>query len=191
MDLGGQMSHYLPGHQIALASTAQNAMSYLAAQKPGETQPGVLNRPIPPSKAQTAAYNRTLGIAQQPLSILKYVKAGSLTPKDVQDLKAVYPAVYPKIVNKINQELIEHMSKGNVVPFKMRGPLGLLTGQPMDSTFTQPAMMAAQATFVPPPQPPQQGQGKSQVKKGTAKLGKTAEDAQTPLESRQKALSKA
>lgn len=189
MDVGGELGHYLPDHNVALASTAQNALTYLASQKPGTTQNGPLARKEPPTPTQEAAYKRTLGLAEQPLSVLSKVKSGSLTPKDVGDLKALYPALYPKIVNHINQQMIEHMSKGHTVPFKMRGPLGLLTGQPMDPTFTQPQMAAIQATFTKAAAPTL-GPPPGKAKKGTAKLGKSAELAQTPAEDRQQALQK-
>lgn len=187
MNVGGQLGHYLPDQQKALAMTAQGAVSYLSAKAPRPMQPGILDKAIAPSKASEAAYERTLGIAEQPLVVLQHLKAGNLQPNDVRDLNALYPALAPKIVQEVHNHLISHISKGHSVPFKLRAGITHLTGHPIDTSFTQPAIMAAQMTFIQPQQP----QGAPATKKGTAKLGKSAELAQTPSEARNKALSKA
>jgi hypothetical protein len=190
MNVGGDIGHYMPGHQTALAATTQNAVDYLNSQKPRDIQPGLLNKPMQPSKSQESAYNRTLAIAEQPLSVLQRLHDGTLSGKDVADLHALYPAIAPQIIQRVQTHMIEHMSKEKVVPFKLRRGLSLLTGQPIDSTFTQPSMAAAQAVHMPA-QPPQQAQGKASAKKSTAKVGKSAELAQEPSQARQTALSKA
>jgi hypothetical protein len=190
LGMGGKLAHYMPGHATAMAQAAQTTLDYLNAQKPLPTRAGMLGREQAPSSSQNANYNRTLQIANQPLVVLKHLSRGSLQPKDVQDLNTMYPALAPRIVQKINSSMIDHVAKGNQVPFKMRAGLSLLMGQPVDSSFTQPAIMAAQQTFVPAT-PPVMPQGKQQVKKGTSKLGKQVETAQTPVEARTKALQKA
>ena len=190
LDIGGKMGHYMPSHATSLAATAQNAVNYLSSQKPQPNQMGPLDAPIAPSSAQMAAYNRSLQIAEQPLSILARVKQGTLLPKDVQDLKILYPHLHPQLIQRVNGAMINHMSKQGVIPFKMRAGLSMLMGQPLDSTFTPQAIMAAQSTYIPLNQP-QQGQGAPRAKKGTAKVGKSAELAETPQESRQEALLKA
>lgn len=190
LNVGGQIGHYMPGHQTALAATAQNAVNYLNEQRPMPTKPGVLNAIIEPSPAETAAYFRTLGIAEQPLGILNYIKEGTLHPKDMQDLNVLYPGLIPNITQKVNNHLIDHMSKGKSVPFKMRWGLSMLMGTDLDTLFSAQSIQAAQAThMVQQPQPTPQGAPKP--KGGTAKLGESAKLAQTPAESRQKALSKA
>lgn len=190
MGVGGAIGHYLPQHQMALASTAQNAVGYLEAQRPKPMQPGPIDKPIEPTQAGMSLYNRTLSIAEQPLSVLSRIKDGSLLPKDVQDIKTLYPALYTKLSQKLSESMINHISEGGHVSYKMRGALSTFLGSPIDSTFTQPSIMAAQATYMPTT-PPTMPLGASKKKKGTSALGKSAEAAQTPQESRQKALSKA
>ncbi len=190
LSIGGELGHYMPSHNAALAEVAQNAVNYISSNKPSSSKPGVLDREIPPNATQEASYRKTLAIAQQPLSVIPKIQDGSLQPKDVQDLKALYPALYSNLVTRTQQAMMEHLSKEGTIPFKTRKGLSTLTGQPMDSTFTQPVILAAQATF-PASKPPQQPQGASKAKKGTSALGKSAEAAQTPAEARNKALSKA
>jgi hypothetical protein len=190
--LGGQLGHYMPAHQTALAETAQSAIEYLNGKRPMPTKPGILNQDIAPSHAEIAAYQRSLAIAQQPLVVLDSLKKGTLQPQDVQDLQNLYPALVPAIMNKVNRHMIDHMSKGQRVPFKMRWGLSMLMGQPMDALFSPQAIQAAQATHLPPVSPQQQAQAAPKGRSsGINKMGKAVELAQTPSESRQKALNKA
>lgn len=190
MNVGGSIGHYLPQHQIALAATAQNAVTYLSSQKPRPYSGLALDKPLQPTPAGAAVYNRTLGIAEQPLSILGRVKSGTVSPKDIQDLKALYPSLHAAMAQKIVQHMVEHMAKDGTIPYRTRAGLSTFLGQPMDSTFTQPAIMAAQLTHMPK-QPPQQPQGEARKKKGASAISKSVKMAQTPLESRQEALNKA
>jgi len=186
--VGGDLGHYLPQHQTALAAMAQNAVGYLNSQKPRAIKPGLLDREIAPSPAKESAYSRTLSIAQQPLSTLYYLKQGTLKAKDVQDLKALYPALHQQLVQKVHNAMVDHLSKENPLPFKLRSGLSRFMEQPLDSNFTPISIMAAQATFMPPPVPQK---GKPGPKTNTSKLGKTVKLAQTPSEARTEALSKA
>lgn len=187
--VGGSLGHYLPEHGTALAATAQNALNYLANTLPKEYRPGTLDAPIPPPTSAVAAYMRTLGIAEQPLSVLAHASQGTLTPKDMQDLKALYPGLYPQLQTKVTTAMTNALAKGTPVPYKMRQGLSLFMGQPMDSTLTAQSIQAAQMTYVPVnrPQPPS-----SEVRKprGTSALGKTAKTARTPAEARIEALQK-
>lgn len=184
---GGALSHYMPEHATVLASTAQNAINYLHTQEPQETRAGVLDRVVPPSPMAEATYRAALEIAESPLSVLWRVKSGTLRPEHVTHLQNLYPALLPSITQSVTSAMVTALSKDGVVPFKLRGSLSTLLGQPMDSTFSQPSMAAAQATFTPP-QPPQGGPG---MKKSTKTLSKSAELHQTPSEARTKALNKA
>lgn len=184
------LAHYMPGHQTALSATNQNAINYIQAQKPRPSQLAPLDKPITPSADALSSYYRTLGLAEQPLTILGHIYNGSLKPKDIVDLKALYPGLLPNITQKLNNQMIDHISKGKSVPFKLRKGIGMLMGQPMDSTFSQPSIMSAQATYAPPIGPQAAPQGPS-TKKGTSNLGKAAQMAQTPQEKRNEALLKA
>jgi len=190
LSLGGHMANYLPDHHTALAATVQNAINLLEQAKPKDTQLGPLNNVIPPSKGSLAQYSRLLQIAEQPLSVLAFAKDGSLKVNEVNALKQLYPSLYPKIVDKVSKEMISYMSENKHVPFKLRKSLSMLMGQPMDHNFTPQSVMSIQATFMPQ-NSPQMAQGASKAKKGTAKLGKSAELAQTPAQARNEALSKA
>jgi len=187
LNVGGKLSHYMPEHATALTATAQAAVNYLNSQKPTEMQAGVLDRKLSPSPMAEANYRAALEVAESPLSVLARTKNGTLNPMHINHLKNLYPALFPNIVHTVTDAMLSHLSGDGTVPFSMRSGLSTLIGQPMDSTFTQPSIAAAQATFIPPQMP----QAASGTKRGTSKLGKAAELHQTPSEARQKALNKA
>lgn len=189
MSLGGSMAHYMPAHQTALAASTQNTINYIASQKPKPVQNAPLDRPFLPTPSQNAAYLKTLEIAEQPLVVMGKLKRGTLSPKDVVDFKTMYPSLHAPMVQKLNNELIGHKANGGTVPFKIRSGLSMFMGQPMDSTFSQPYMMAAQASHMAF-KTPQQPQGAKTTQGGMNKLGKSVKLAQTPSEARQEALYK-
>lgn len=188
MDISGQVSHYMPFHAGAMASTAQNAVNYLNAQKPRNTQPSPLDKPMEPSPVQEAAYRKTLEIAESPLTVLSRIYKGQLQPKDLTDLSTLYPAVSAKMKQTVGSAMMDHMAKGNTVPYKMRHSLSLLMGQPLDSTFVPSNMMAAQGTYVP--RLPPEGSNPSKPKRNTSKLGNAAKAVETNDQKRQEALYK-
>lgn len=181
LEVGGETGHYLPDHATALAQTTSNAVNYLNAQRPKPLKIGPLDREIEPGVAEKNAYKRTLAIAQQPLTVLKHLKDGTLQVKDVQDLTTLYPAVYGKLKNKIYGSMIDHLTKDGEIPYRLRGGLSLFLATPLDSTFTPEAMQAAQATFLPPQAPQGQVSGKG---KSSLKSSKIASLVQTPLQAR-------
>jgi hypothetical protein len=142
--VGGSSGHYMPDHGSAIAQTALRASQYLNSIKPREEKLGPLDPPRKPSQVEVAKYNRALDIAEQPLVALKSIKEGTLTPEDVKTFKIIYPALYAGVAQKLTNEMINHVSKDQLVPYKTRLSLSLFLGQNLDSTMTPQAIMSAQ-----------------------------------------------
>lgn len=187
MGIGSELGHYMPGHAGALAQKAGIVQNYLSQQKPMPFKSGILGKSIPPSKQQETAYDRTLGIAEQPLSVCKLVKNGQLTVKDIMDLNSMHPDVYNLLKQQFTNSLINHVSDENSVPYKTRQSISMFLGQPLDGTMTQPAIATIQSVFVPPPPPnmPQKG-----AKGSTKALDKTSDMYRTPGQQREERASK-
>lgn len=185
LDIGGDLGHYLPGHNAQLAALSASATQYLSSLKPKNTQESPLDSVLPPSKAQVHEYDRQIGIAQNPLMALQHAKDGTLLPADVATLQMVYPNLYKSISSKIGEQLIDAKDKGEKIPYKMRSSLGLLLGQPVDSTMTTQSMQAIMKANGP-------NMGGQQPKQGTkapATALKAADKAnkmtETPLQKRE------
>lgn len=143
INVGGAIVHYLPGHAQAAGAMGASAQNYLYSLKPNPQPISPLDSSPPPDKSQLATYNRALDIAQQPLMALKHAKDGTLLPQDVQTLQTIYPGLHKAIVQKLTNELIQHKSDGNQLPYHQRQSLNMLIGgAPLDSTMTPGSMQA-------------------------------------------------
>ncbi len=170
------IGHYLPQHQQALTESTARATQYLAQLKPKPVRPNPLDKEIPPSKEQEARYHRALEIAQQPLMVIQKIKDGTIQASDVQDLKAMYPAVYSQVSQKLTNELMNRQSDEQATPYKSRIGLSLFLGQPLDTTMAPMSIIAAQ----PVKAQPQQREAQGKTKRGTSTLGKHNSMYQTP-----------
>jgi hypothetical protein len=153
LDLNQDLMHYLPNHAETLTAATANVLNYCAMKKPQEKKNGPLDRPIPPNPAQMAAYNRTLGIAENPLTVYEKIKNGTLHSQDVIDCKSMYPDLYKDMVFKLSSALVDHLNKGTTIPYPVKKGLSLFTVTPIDSNFKPQAIQAAQATYQPQQQP--------------------------------------
>lgn len=185
LDIGGDLGHYLPGHTAQIAALSAGAVQYLSSLKPNNTQDNPLDAVLEPSKAQMSAYDRQLSLAQNPLMTLQHAKDGTLLPADVATMQIIYPTLYKSMTDKVGQEIIEAKNKGEKIPYKMRSSLGLLLGQPVDSTMTTQSMQA----ILKANGPNMGGQQPKQGTKAPATALKAADKAnkmtETPLQKRE------
>lgn len=172
----------VPEYAQAFATTMARAVQYLSTIKPNTTPARPLDPKPQPSAMQTAAYNRALDIAQNPLAVVQRMKQGTLIPADVTTLKAIYPEVYRGLSQKMMSNIIEAANKGKTVPYATRLQMSMFLGTPLDSTMTPAAISAAQVKMN---RPQGQQQGASGAKRSTAGLDKLSTSAQTSLQSRE------
>lgn len=173
----GHLGHYLPDHQVAITGSALSAVKYLSSLKPHPQQLSPMDKPIPPTPAQEARYQRALNIAQQPAVVLEHIKNGTIQPSDIQDLKAMYPGVYQNMAQKMTNEIGHKRSDDQMVPYSTRMGMSLFLGQPLDATMTPSAIVSAQPKA---PQGAQQGSQKPPPASKTNKLGKSNKQYMTP-----------
>lgn len=174
----GDVGHYMPSHQASLARAGATAVQYLQSIKPRPVQLSPLDRPIEPTAAQKARYDRALDIAQQPAVVLQRIKDGTLQVTDIQDLKAMYPAVFNRMAAKLSNDLAIRHADDEIIPYKTKIAVSLFLASPLDSTMKPQNIVAAQPKpVVQQPVKPTQGHGKSMKS-----LGKTNKMYQTPLQ---------
>ena len=173
-DVASNVGHYLPNHQIAMMSVAHNAVGYLNGIRPTASKTSPLDQEVEPSDAQKSNYRNALTIAQQPLSVLQSIKDNTLTSGDVAHLKALYPSHYAALSKQITDEMLNHTSKGNIIPFPMRFGLSTLLGQPLDSSFAPQNVASNQMTHAQSTQQQQQANAPKTSKVGMRQM-KTAD----------------
>lgn len=185
LDVGGTLGMQAPTHAAALGAKTAAAMNYFQGIKPKSQQFSPLDEPTPPSKSDTAHYRRQLGVAERPQSVLQSMKDGMTSPEDLATLHAIYPKLAQAMQGHATEALIEAKTKGTEIPYKQKMTLSMMLGQPLDSTMTQPTMMAiiqanggAQSA-----QAPQKGGKKSGMTATTLKAVEKADSlALTPLQ---------
>lgn len=178
MKMVGNTGHYLPAHATALSLTGANAAKMLNMAKPNTDRTAPLDTQRSANSAEKSQYNRTLDIMQQPLSVLKHISDGTLTPTDVATIKTAYPGLYARSVIKLTDHMTNAVAKGIVIPYKTKLGLSLYMGQALDSTMQPGSIMAAQ----PKPQqaqPQTPMQPASNPKRSTASLSKIPKLYQT------------
>jgi len=140
-EVGGTLGNHLPDHSGLIAAKAANATQYLNGIKPLGSQISPLDKITPPSKIEMDHYHRQIGIAEQPLSILHKIKNGTVNPKDMQTITALYPHLAKSILDKSFENVAEAKEKGTLIPYKHKMGLSALMG-PLDSTQTPENMQA-------------------------------------------------
>lgn len=171
----GSAQSYMPEHAGAMGEFTQNAINYLNGLRPNTTPGLPLDTKRIVSPVEKAAFDRALGIAQQPLIVLDRIKKGNITVKDVEAVRTMYPSLYNRLSQKLTNEMTEAINKGDPISYKLRVGMSMFLGQPLDSTMTPQAILAAQ----PPATPPQQQTAQGLTKKGSTALSKTAQNAET------------
>lgn len=164
------IAHYMPQHSAAASNVVGKATTYLSSIRPSTDKKSPLDGSPPPSSTAMANYNRQLANAEQPLLILKHIKEGTLTSKDLTTVQTIYPDLYKSLSLKIMDSMTDHLTKGNVIPYQTRIGLSKFAAQPLDSTMTPGAIMSAQPQ-AQPPQPPGEQPGKGKTRKGAGGSG--------------------
>ncbi len=181
LEIGGSLGHYMPEQAGQLGALTGAALSYIQAIKPHNTETGPFSEPAPVNKNAEYAYERQLGIVQQPLSVFKHLKDGSLIPQDVNTLKTVYPKMYGEMVSKVSEELINIKSDKRSIhmPYEKKMALSTFLGQPMDASLTPQSLLSIMKANAPsiPPQP--QGKPKKQNGPTVTQMAKNADKYQT------------
>lgn len=174
--------HYIPEVSQELGQVSGNAVNYLNKIRPVSSKASPLDSSLPVAEEKTAAYNRALDVAVQPLSVLERAKNGTLVPQDVIHLQNVYPKLYSQIVEKVSNEMTSKVAKGEPIAYKLRQGLSILTGQALDSTMTPQAILAAQpmsAAANSRLQPGASGQSKGSSSGSKSSLTKAPQQFQT------------
>ncbi len=182
---GGKIGTYLPNHGQSLAQTAANAVTYLNSQRPQVPKASPLDATQEPDPIAKDQWDRTLQIAQQPLSILQHIKDGTVQPVDIKTMHALYPGLYEKISGKLLSEVANQGSKEEPIPYATRMGLSLYAGQALDSTMSTAGILGAQVTFAQNRQGPQVQQKPKKATAASAKaMNAVVQSNMTPTQAR-------
>lgn len=147
-----------PRTRDAMIAASTRANQYLASLRPrpralsGQIVP-TLDRPV--SDEERERFMRAARVVDEPLSVLRDLRNGTLTRESVEALRQVYPRLYQRLVGEVMRQVGE---RGSDIDYERRLALGVLLGVPTDPALA-PAHMAtlqsvlasnAGAPMVPP-----------------------------------------
>ena len=178
------VSDMYPELGMTMGTIKGRVSNYLRSLKPDEQKtrlPYDLNEKNPQHEHE---YNKAIDLAIKPLSILKKIKNGSITPKHINHFTSLYPELHQDLSQRINEQIAEERLKNNPKPnYGMRQALSLFLGSNLDSSLSQPVLALAQSAFIPK-QPPQ-GQPAPKQVKSKSSLSKVGQSALTGAQARE------
>ena len=160
------LAQYMPDHSVSMGATMGRAVQYLNTLRPDTAKTTPLGGDRVPTDIEKANYDRALETVEQPLSIFKRIRNGSLLPSDITAVKTVYPDIFPRLQQKLTEAMIHHVDSGKLVPYKTALTLGMLLGTPLEPSTLPQNMLANQPLAQGAPQPPQGAHKPSSRKPG-------------------------
>lgn len=179
------ISKVYPEQHILLSAAKARVSNYLNSVKPVKNTNQMTYDNEHKDPRDEKEYNKTIDLANNPLSILNHVKDGSLVPKQIKDFSSMYPELHEHLSKKIGERIVKgKFDEEKKPPYHVRQAMSLFMGTNLDRNLSQPNIMAAQNVFAM-----QQAQRQMPKTKGDS-LEKIGQSSQTPDQSRQQRLRK-
>ncbi len=143
----GPLGRAAPRIQRAVQDRASQADAYLRGVRPrGMTTRGTLvvrPREHVPSRHEIDRFMRSAQAVDDPQSVIDGLAHGELTREGVDALRAVYPALYQRLVRQV----VDDLARGDVDPsYQTRIQLGMLLGVPTDPSLAPESIAMLQMT---------------------------------------------
>lgn len=184
LNQSNSIAEHFPEQNMLLNTAKARVSTYLNSVRPLPTTKLPFDSEHK-DKHKKREYDKVLDLANQPLSVLKQIKDGSLVPKTMSTFTAMYPELHSHLAKRITKEIIKHqLDETKKPPYHVRQALSLFLGSNLDSTLSQPNMMAAQNVFA------QQRAQKQAPQKSTNSLGKSGQNLMTDDQARERRLNK-
>lgn len=182
---GQNVAHYLPQHTVAITKSAMDTISALNALKPNTDPQFPLEDDRQPSKIEQSTYNRALMIAEQPAVLLNNIPDGTLLPNDVTFLKQLHPGAYNNMKDKVVAAMVDHIGKGESIPYKTQLGLSIFLEQPLMESLSPGNVIANQ--MVGKQQQAPQGEAQNGKPRGQkTALQKLSGMYNTPIQARER-----
>lgn len=138
------LPEHAPEVSQAYSLAASRAIGHLHAKYPAPAKLGPIGPRAPVNKDTLYRYNRDRQLIDKPSHLLHHASVGTLTPADVETVRAVAPERLAQMQKAVMEQAAGHEGK---IPYKSRLGISLLMGQDMDGTTSQAAIASSQAVF--------------------------------------------
>lgn len=113
---------------------------------------------LPPSDTERYTFARYAAAAEDPLRVVKELRAGMVMPETVETAQTLYPVHLEKIKTAIAAQLADPAVRARV-PYSMRIEIGMILGPQVDPTLDPSFIALMQQPTVPSLKPPGGGAG--------------------------------
>ena len=185
------LEQHFPEQNMILNTAKGRISNYLGSLRPSDTPSKLPFDKAMPNVQQNRAYDNALHIALNPVSVVNRIKDGTLTVEHMKHLTQMYPEIHKQLSQKITEGITHTQMDEDRVPYKTRQMMSLFLGAPLDSTMTPQSIMAAQSTYKPIGQKPQDQAPDKPMKgrKGKSAIDKEPAEYTTPAQAGQKRAS--
>lgn len=140
-----------PTENVLLNAAKGRVAQYLTNLKPQKNQPKLAYDSEPDDTEATRTFHKALGLANEPLSLLGHVKAGTMLPADLQHFQSMYPELGEHLKKKVTERITDNLAAKEDAPsYHVRQGLSLLLGTELSGELAPQNIQAAQAVFAPP-----------------------------------------
>lgn len=177
MSLGLPIQDAAPNIVNSLNNAVANSIQFLHSKIPMPPSHLPLSNPDwEASRAQKDKFNTYYDTVDNPLSVYKSLKSGTISGEEIEALASVHP----DLLNEMRSTLIEHMDpkKARNMPYGVKMGVAKFLGGPLDENMTPAAVQTNQLSLKGGPQSQQMGQGGKPTAAGMKNLD-AAERAQT------------
>lgn len=182
------MATQYPAQTMMVQMAKGRVYNYLNSIKPRDSMQRLPFEKAIPDKQAQRKYDQVLDMANQPLSIFKNIRDGSLTKDHMQHFTSMYPELHDHLSKKMTERIVKAQLGGEKPSYKVRQMMSLFLNAPMDKSMTAQTVQSVQAMYAQSKGQPQQQGSPVKNKKGTSSLSKLPSNYKTAgqaLEARQ------
>lgn len=174
------INEHAPTVAQSMTAAAAAGLSFLLSKLPEVPDQGPFQSEWEPSPTEVSRFNRYYDVIENPLIVLKHAKEGSLTPEHVEAISTVYPKLY----NKIQEELLSHIvnAPNKKLPYRSQLMVSMLLGQNLVPSLAPSSIVANQMTLNKPMGQPTQPPKAPSSRNNPSKLD-LSNRSLTPLQS--------
>lgn len=155
---------YAPVNSQLLQQGQLKALEFLKSKIPLAPTKGPLDKPWTPSKFDINKFSKYYQSVENPVSILKHVRAGTVSKEQVEAVSTVYPALYKAMALELMNQIAE---RGNKIPYKTRLAITTFLNQPMERSMEGTSIAHNQAALTQVSTPPTPGGTPKKVNSST------------------------
>lgn len=136
----------------SIQATLGAATEFLKSKLPSTDPLAPLSNKRVPSDAELSKFFRYYSVVENPYTVLKQVKDGTLNSEAMEAMSTVYPKLLGEMQEAVANKLTEQKNGGKDLPYQTKVMLSAFLGVDLIASITQQGIFANQMTYQMPSQ---------------------------------------